>query len=100
AASEKAAFGVTAAQRAAREKRRLYEISQLVDNPQVRAGVGAMLQALLKLNNREALIAAADAVGRAAQEFAATADGATLGAIDSLLAAPATYNECHRICIQ
>jgi hypothetical protein len=91
AASEKAAFGVTAAQRAARKKRRLYQISQLIDNQHVREAVDAALAVRLKLNNRDALVAAADAVGRAAQEFAATADGATLGAIDSLLPAPAQY---------
>jgi hypothetical protein len=91
AASEKAAFGVTAAQHAARQKRRLYQISQLIDNQHVREAMEAALGARLKLNNRETLVAAADAVGRAAQEFAATADGATLGAIDSLLPPPAQY---------
>jgi len=91
AASEKAAFGVAAAQRAARQKRRLYQISRLIDNQHVRAAVDAALAVRLKLNNREALVAAADAIGRAGQEFAATADGATLGAIDSLLPAPAQY---------
>jgi hypothetical protein len=91
AASEKAAFGVTSAQRAARQKRRLYQIAQLIDNQYVREAVDAALGARLKLKNRETLVTAADAVGRAAQEFAATADGATLGAIDALLPAPAQY---------
>jgi hypothetical protein len=91
AANEKAAYGVTAAQRAARQKRRLYQISQLIDNQHVREAVDAMLGARLKLNNRETLVEAADAIGRAAQEFAATADGALLGAIDSLLPSPAQY---------
>jgi hypothetical protein len=91
AASEKAAFGVTAAKRAARQKRRLYQISQLINNQHVREAVDAALGARLKLNNRATLVAAADAVGVAAQEFAATADGATLGAIDSLLPAPTQY---------
>jgi hypothetical protein len=91
AASEKANFGVAAAQRAARQKRRLYEISQLVQNPQVAAAMDAALGARLKLNNREALIAAADEIGRQAYEFAATADGASLAAIDPLLPTPAQY---------
>ncbi len=90
-ASEKAAFGITAAQRAARQKRRLYEISQLVENPQVQAAMQAALGVRLKLNNREALVAAADEIGRAALEFAATADGASLAAIDPLLPQPAQY---------
>jgi hypothetical protein len=85
AATEKASFGVAAAQRAARQKRRLYEISQLVDNPQVKQAMDAALGVRLKLNNRDALLAAAEAISHAAFEFAATADGATLGALDPLL---------------
>jgi hypothetical protein len=84
-ASEKAAFGVTAAKRAARQKRRLYEISELIQNPHVDAALEAALAARLKLNNRAALISAADAVGKAASEFAMTANGAELAAIDPLL---------------
>jgi len=91
AASEKAAFGVAAAQRAARQKRRLYEISQLVENPQLAAAMQAALGVRLKLNNREAIVAAADEIGKAAYEFAATADGAALGAIDPLLPRPDHY---------
>jgi hypothetical protein len=91
AASEKANFGVAAAQRAARQKRRLYEISQLVENPHVAAAMDAALGVRLKLNNREALLAAANEIGRQAYEFAATADGANLAAIDPLLPTPAQY---------
>jgi hypothetical protein len=36
-------------------------------------------------------VAAADEIGRAAIEFAATADGASLAAIDPLLPTPAQY---------
>jgi hypothetical protein len=90
-ASEKAAFGVAAAKRAARQKRRLYEISQLIDNPPVHRAIDAALAVRLKLNNREALVAAADAVGQAGNEFATTADGAALGAIDALLPRPDEY---------
>lgn len=90
-ASEKAAFGVAAAKRAARQKRRLYEISQLIDDPHVHAAMDAALGVRLKLNNRAALVAAADAIGQAASEFATTADGATLGAVDPLLPTPDEY---------
>jgi hypothetical protein len=91
AASEKANYGVTAAQRAARQKRRLYEISQLVENPHVAAAMKAALGVRLKLDNREALIAAANEISSQAYEFAATADGATLAAIDPLLPTAAQY---------
>jgi hypothetical protein len=85
AATEKALFGVTAAQRAARQKRRLYEISQLLDNPQVQQAMDAALAVRLKLDNREELLAAAETISQAAYEFAESADGATLGVIDRLL---------------
>ncbi len=85
AATEKSTFGVAAAQRAARQKRRLYEISQLVDNPHVKQAMDAALGARLRLNNRETLLAAAESISQAAFEFAQTADGAALGAIDPLL---------------
>jgi hypothetical protein len=91
AATEKSTFGVAAAQRAARQKRRLYEISQLVDNPQVKLAMDAALGVRLKLNNRDALLAAAETISHAAYEFAATADGAMLAAIDGLLPAMTTY---------
>jgi len=91
AASEKAGYGIAAAKRAARQKFRLYEISQLVENPHVAAAMKAALGARLKLNNRETLVEAADAIGKAAYEFAETADGAELAAIDPLLPPPEQY---------
>jgi hypothetical protein len=90
-ASEKAAFGISSARRAARQKRRLYEISQLVENPHVHAAMQAALGARLKLNNRDVLVSAADDIGKAAFEIAATADGATLTAVDPLLPTPDQY---------
>jgi hypothetical protein len=92
AASEKAAFGVAAAQRAARQKRRLYEISKLVENPHVARAMQAALGVRLKLNNREALLAAADEVKSAGFAFAAAADGVELSAIDAWLPSSAAYN--------
>jgi hypothetical protein len=91
AASEKAAFGVAAAERAAAKKRRLYEISKLIDNQHVQRAMDAALGVRLELNNREALMAAAEEIGKAAYEFAATADGAQLAAIDPLLPAAEQY---------
>jgi hypothetical protein len=85
AATEKAAFGVAAAKRAAQRKRDLYEISQLLDNPQVKLAMTAALGVRLQLNNRAALLAAADVIGQAAFDFAQTANGAALGAVDPLL---------------
>jgi uncharacterized protein (DUF1778 family) len=63
----------------------------LIQNPHVDAALEAALGARLRLNNREALVAAADAVGAAANEFAVSANGAELAAIDSLLPRPEQY---------
>jgi hypothetical protein len=90
-ASEKAAFGIAAAKRAARQKRRLYGISQLIENPHINAALQAALGVRVKLNNLDALVAAADEIGKAAEQFAATAEGASLTAIDSLLPTPQQY---------
>jgi hypothetical protein len=85
AATEKATYGVAAAQRGAQRKKDLYVISQLTDNPQVMQALDAALAVRLKLNNHDELVTAADAISRAAYEFAATADGARLEALDKLL---------------
>jgi hypothetical protein len=91
AATEKATYGVAAAQRGAQRKKDLYAISQLTDNPQVKQALDAALAVRLKLNNKDALVAAADVISRAAYEFAAAADGATLEPVDKLLPAAAAY---------
>mgnify|MGYP002621566568 CR=1 FL=1 len=90
-ATEKAPFGIAAAQRAAGLKRRLYEISQRVSDPHIEDALHAALAVPLKLNHRAELTAAADRIGKAAYEFAATANGSMLSAIDPLLPAPAEY---------
>ena len=91
AATEKATYGVTAAQRAAAQKKRLYQIAELTDNPQIEAALAAALEVQLKLNNGPALVVAAETISQAALQFAATADGTTLAALDPLLPPPAAY---------
>jgi hypothetical protein len=91
AASEKAPFGVASAKRAALGKRRLYAISKVLDNAEVTRAVDAATGVRLKLNNREALVAAADEVGKAAFALASTSDGSDLAAIDALVPKPEQY---------
>ena len=91
AASEKATFGITSATRAARMKKRLREIQRLVSDPLIQPSLDAVAVVELRLGNRAAITAAADEVGRAAQEFAEKADGNPLSAIDSLLPQPGEY---------
>ncbi len=91
AATEKAIFGVTSAQRAARMKRRLHEVQQLIDEPLLQPALDAAATVELRLANAEAILAAADAVGKAAYEFAAHADGSRLAALDPILPQPSHY---------
>jgi hypothetical protein len=91
AASAKATFGVTSAQRAARMKRRLHEIQQLINDPLVQPALDAVASVELRLGNVAAITAAADEVSKAAHEFAEKADGNSLAAIDPMLPKPEKY---------
>lgn len=91
AASDKATFGVTSAQRAARMKKKLHEIHKLVDDPLLSSALEAVATVELRLGNNGAIVAAADAVGKAANEFAEHADGTRLAAVDPLLPRPEQY---------
>ncbi len=91
AATEKSTFGVASAQRAARMKRRLHEIQRLAGEPLLEPALDAVATVELRLDNAEAITTAADAVGKAAFEFAAAADGQRLAAIDPLLPPPSQY---------
>jgi hypothetical protein len=91
AATEKAAFGVTSAQRAARMKERLHEIQRLVDEPLLSPALAAVATVEVRLGNTAAILASADAVAKAAYNFAEEADGNRLAAIDSQLPRPEQY---------
>jgi hypothetical protein len=91
AASEKSTFGVTSAERAARMKKQLYAIQKLVNEPLVNQTLEAVATVELRLGNSAAITAAADAVGKAANEFAEHANGKQLAAIDSMLPKPDRY---------
>lgn len=90
-ATTKAPFGIASAQRAARLKHRLYEINQLVDDPNVQQALEAALAVPLKLDQQEALRNAADQIGEAASLFAVEADGSELAPLDPMLPRPEDY---------
>lgn len=92
-ATTKAPFGIASAQRAAGLKKKLYEIGELIDDSNVDAALEAALFVPLQLNHQSELMAAADKVGKAAFEFASTADGNTLAALDPLLPQRSQYKE-------
>jgi hypothetical protein len=91
AATEKATFGVTSAQRAARMKRRLHEIQKSVNDPLIQPALDAVAEVELRLGNSNAILKAADDVGKAAYTFADKSDGNSLGAIDPLLPQASQY---------
>jgi hypothetical protein len=91
AATEKATFGVTSAQRAARMKKRLLEIEKATKEPLLQPALDAVATVELRLGNESAIVAAANEVGKAAKEFAEQADGKKLAAIDPMLPQPTAY---------
>jgi Cytochrome c554 and c-prime len=91
AATEKANFGITSAQRAARMKKRLHEIQKLVNEPLLQPALDAVATLELRLNNQHSILAAADTIAKAANEFAEKADGKQLATIDPLLPSPGQY---------
>jgi hypothetical protein len=91
AATTKAQYGVTCAERAVRMKKRLQEIQELIHDPLIEPALEAVSTVELRLNNRDAILAAADEVGKAALKFAEDANGRELEAVDPLLPSPSTY---------
>jgi hypothetical protein len=90
-ATQKATFGTASAQRAARMKKRLHEIQQLVNEPLLEPALEAVSSVELRLGNQGTIVAAADAVGKAAYQFAAEADGNRLSTLDPLIPQPSQY---------
>jgi hypothetical protein len=91
AATQKATFGVTNAQRAARMKQRLHEVQKLINDPLLQPAIDAVSTVELRLDNKAAILAAADAVGQTAYAFAEQTDGNRLAALDPLIPQPAQY---------
>jgi hypothetical protein len=72
-------------------KKRLHEIQKLVNEPLIQPALDAVATVELRLGNSQQIIAAADAVGKAAYEVAAQADGNRLVALDPLMPPPSEY---------
>jgi hypothetical protein len=72
-------------------KWRLHEIQRLVNDSLIQLALDAVATLELRLGNTATILAAADAVGRAAHDFAEHADGNHLTAIDPLLPRPGEY---------
>lgn len=84
-ASEKAAYGVNAAQRTARAAARLGSVNQKVAISEIAETLKIFQRVTLKLNNREELEAAADEIARLGHQFAESHDGSQLGPLDPFI---------------
>jgi hypothetical protein len=84
-ATDKSTFGVTSAKRAARMKKKLLDIQNLINDPLLNPALEAVDRVELRLGNSAAIVAAANAVGKAAYEFAEYANSKQLTAVDGLI---------------
>ena len=90
-ATEVSTYGQASASRAAAAKRRLWEIQQRLSDDRIARALDAVATLELTLGNSNAILAAADEIGKAAYELAETADGTNLGAIDDLVPKPRDF---------
>lgn len=90
-ATEKAAFGLAVARRAAATATKLMELQAQLNDPLVQKALIAFASAELRTGNADQLNAVADQIAAAGLEFATQRDGATLAAVDAFLPAPETW---------
>lgn len=84
-ATEKATFGVTSAQRAARAAKRLEAAQGKLQQPLLDEALAVFKAVKLRLNNRDQLEQAADKINTIGIRFAATVDGNSLEAIQKYI---------------
>ncbi len=92
-ATEKAAYGVTSAQRTDRAAKRLIELQTKLNNPLIGQILDAYKEVKLKLNNREQLLACAIKVAALGEQFAAETDGKDLASVQPLLPGAEKYKK-------
>lgn len=90
-ATQRQTFAVVNANRVANMRQKLIAIHELVEDELVFQAIEASYSAGLKLQNKTALLEAADRVSTLAYRFAETRDGKTLAALDALLPKPQAY---------
>lgn len=85
AATEKATFGINAAQRASRAAKRLAAAQSKVQQPLLDEILAVYQSVELKLNNRSQLTEAADSIAALGIRFAATVSGSQLSEIEQFI---------------
>jgi hypothetical protein len=84
-ATQKAAYAVSMAKRAAAARKAMKKIAGAVKTPEIKAIVAAVGAVKLKLNNAANLTAAADKISTAAEKFSDAHDGSKFAAVDALV---------------
>ncbi|MCE9525862.1 MAG: cytochrome c family protein [Planctomycetales bacterium] len=92
-ATEKAAYGITSAQRTDRAAKRLIELQTKINNPIVAEVLKAYKEVKLKLNNREQLLGCAVKIAALGEQFADEANGKDLAAVQPLLPGAEKYKK-------
>ena len=91
AATEKAKYGITAAQRTARAAKKLSSIATKIRSTHVDQALAVFSRISLKLNNGPELTAAADQIAAIGYEMAATETGESFAALDRFVPQPSQY---------
>jgi Cytochrome c554 and c-prime len=90
-ATEKATYGITAAQRTARAAKKLQSIGAKVDSQHVAQALDVFSKVALKLNNGPELTQAADQIARIGIEMGEVETGAGFAALDQFIPQPNQY---------
>jgi hypothetical protein len=92
-ATEKAVYGITAAQRTDRAAKRLIELQTKLNHPIIAEILDAYKDVKLKLNNREQLLGCAVKVAALGEQFADETSGKDLAAVQPLLPGVEKYKK-------
>ncbi len=90
-ATEKSTYGLNVANRAAQKSVKLYELQQILNDPDIQAILEAFADVSLRVGNQQQLDEVADLIKQHGQQFAQRHDGTQLAAVDPHLPAPSTY---------
>jgi hypothetical protein len=90
-AKAKGNYAIKNAKRFSLLRKRLKAVNQVLDNPQIKEAMAAIVDLKMSLKNQDAIAAASEQVTASLNAFAVLNDGSTLSAIDSLIAKEEDY---------
>lgn len=90
-ATSKSDYGLKVANRAAQKAVKLYELQQVISDPDLQTLLEAFADVSLRIGNQEQLDEVANVIKKHGQRFAQRHDGTQLAAVDPYLPDPSTY---------